>query len=49
MTAVPVKFYQVGSWAAGNRLLGPEMQSVQADAHRANALTSGHRACQGCG
>jgi pyruvate ferredoxin oxidoreductase beta subunit len=47
--STPVKFYQVGSWAAGNRLLGPDNQSVQSDAHRANALTSGHRACQGCG
>jgi pyruvate ferredoxin oxidoreductase beta subunit len=44
-----VKFYQVGSWAAGNRLLGPQDQSVQADGQRANSLTSGHRACQGCG
>ena len=44
-----MKFYQVGSWAAGNRLLGPEEQSVQADPARANSLTSGHRACQGCG
>jgi pyruvate ferredoxin oxidoreductase beta subunit len=49
MTTQPVKYYQVGSWAAGNRLLGPEYQSVQADASRANSLTSGHRACQGCG
>jgi pyruvate ferredoxin oxidoreductase beta subunit len=49
MTTERVKFYQVGSWAAGNRLLGPEAQSAQADPHRANALTSGHRACQGCG
>jgi len=44
-----MKFYQVGSWAAGNRLLGPVDQSVQADPDRANSLTSGHRACQGCG
>src|SRR5207248_3245418 len=44
-----MKFYQVGSWAAGNRLLGPDEQSVQADPARANSLTSGHRACQGCG
>jgi pyruvate ferredoxin oxidoreductase beta subunit len=49
MSAQSVKFYQVGSWAAGNRLLGPDDQSVQADPHRTNALTSGHRACQGCG
>jgi pyruvate ferredoxin oxidoreductase beta subunit len=44
-----VKFYQVGSWAAGNRLLGADDQSVQAAPDRANTLTSGHRACQGCG
>jgi pyruvate ferredoxin oxidoreductase beta subunit len=44
-----VKFYQVGSLAVGNRLLGPDGQSAQADAGRANALTCGHRACQGCG
>jgi pyruvate ferredoxin oxidoreductase beta subunit len=49
MTTERVAFYQVGTWAAGNRLLGPEAQSAQADPHRANSLTSGHRACQGCG
>jgi pyruvate ferredoxin oxidoreductase beta subunit len=49
MTRQPVKFYQVGSLAVGNRLLGPEQRSAQADPDRANALTSGHRACQGCG
>jgi pyruvate ferredoxin oxidoreductase beta subunit len=47
--AQQVKFYQVGSFAAGNRLLGPESQSDQADPGRSNALTCGHRACQGCG
>src|SRR3954468_8457800 len=41
--------YQVGSFAVGNRLLAPELRTGQADARRANALTSGHRACQGCG
>jgi len=45
----PVKFFQVGSFAAGNRLLEPEQRTVQAGAGRANTLTSGHRACQGCG
>ena len=45
----PVKFYQVGSFAAGNRLLPPEQRTVQAGASRTNALNSGHRACQGCG
>ncbi len=49
MTAERTLFYQVGTWAAGNRLLGPDAQSTQADMDRANSLTSGHRACQGCG
>ncbi|HLK44174.1 MAG TPA: thiamine pyrophosphate-dependent enzyme [Thermoleophilia bacterium] len=44
-----VKFYQVGSFAVGNRLLEPDRHSAQADAQRANSLISGHRACQGCG
>jgi len=45
----PIKFYQVGSHAAGNRLLDPELRSVQADPNRSNSITKGHRACQGCG
>ncbi len=45
----PIKFYQVGSYAAGNRLLDPEQRSVQSDPGRCNAITKGHRACQGCG
>jgi pyruvate ferredoxin oxidoreductase beta subunit len=49
MTVERTRFYQVGSWAAGNRLLEPESASVQADPGRTNALTCGHRACQGCG
>src|SRR5512144_2738130 len=44
-----IKFYQAGSFVAGNRLLDPEQRTVQADTERANSLTSGHRACQGCG
>jgi pyruvate ferredoxin oxidoreductase beta subunit len=44
-----VKFFQVGSFAAGNRLLDADERSVQADRDRSNALTKGHRACQGCG
>jgi pyruvate ferredoxin oxidoreductase beta subunit len=44
-----VKFYQTGSFAVGNRLLDPAQRSTQADVGRANAITSGHRACQGCG
>ncbi len=45
----PVKFYQAGSFVVGNRLLDPEQRSVQARMERSNTLTSGHRACQGCG
>jgi len=45
----PVKFYQTGSFVVGNRLLGEDERSVQADARRTNSLNSGHRACQGCG
>lgn len=41
--------YQVGSFAVGNRLLPAEERTAQADAARANAITKGHRACQGCG
>ncbi len=49
MTAVPLKFYQVGSFAVGNRLVDPDLRSVQSDTDRTNAINSGHRACQGCG
>jgi pyruvate ferredoxin oxidoreductase beta subunit len=49
MTRAPVRFYQVGSFAVGNRLLEPEQRSVQSELARPNAITSGHRACQGCG
>lgn len=44
-----IKFYQVGSFAVGNRLLDIEDRTVQSGAARNNSLTSGHRACQGCG
>jgi len=49
MAARTIKFYQVGSHAVGNRLLDPELASVQSDPNRSNAITKGHRACQGCG
>src|SRR5512135_3379679 len=49
MPAQQIRFYQVGSFAVGNRLLDPEQRSVQSDPSRSNAITSGHRACQGCG
>jgi len=44
-----VRFYQVGSFAVGNRLLEVDQRNAQSDPERANSLTSGHRACQGCG
>ncbi|HUN91383.1 MAG TPA: thiamine pyrophosphate-dependent enzyme [Burkholderiaceae bacterium] len=49
MSHQPVKFYQTGTFTVGNRLLTPESRTVQASEARANALNSGHRACQGCG
>jgi pyruvate ferredoxin oxidoreductase beta subunit len=47
MSTEAVKFYQVGSFAVGNRLL--DLTSVQSDPNRSNSINSGHRACQGCG
>ena len=44
-----IKFFQTGSFVAGNRLLDEEQRSVQSDPRRSNSLTKGHRACQGCG
>jgi len=49
MSQSSVKFYQTGTFTVGNRLLAPEVRAVQASGARANALNSGHRACQGCG
>ena len=49
MTYAPVKFYQTGTHTVGNRLLPQENRTVQADGERANSLSCGHRACQGCG
>lgn len=49
MAVQPIKFYQTGTFAAGNRLLDPGLQSHQASVDRANSITSGHRACPGCG
>lgn len=45
----PVKFYQTGTHTVGNRLLDAAQRTVQATVERSNAITSGHRACQGCG
>lgn len=44
-----VKFYQKGTFTVGNRLVDVTTRSVQASDARSNAITSGHRACQGCG
>ena len=49
MAEQKIKHYQVGTYAVGNRLLPPDERSVQARMDRSNTLTSGHRACQGCG
>ena len=42
-------FYQKGTFTVGNRLVPDTQRSVQASIDRSNALTCGHRACQGCG
>lgn len=44
-----VKFYQKGTFTVGNRLVDGEKRNVQSSMDRSNAITSGHRACQGCG
>lgn len=49
MTTQPVRFYQVGSFAVGNRLVDQASRTVQSRFDRNNSLDSGHRACQGCG
>ncbi len=49
MAVQDLKFYQTGTHVVGNRLLDAGQRSVQADTGRSNSLTSGHRACRGCG
>ena len=49
MPETKIRFYQVGSHAVGNRLLDPALATVQSERERSNAITKGHRACQGCG
>jgi pyruvate ferredoxin oxidoreductase beta subunit len=44
-----LKFYQKGTLTVGNRLVDEAERTVQASLARSNSLTSGHRACQGCG
>lgn len=42
-----LKYYQKGTLTVGNRLVSEGDRSVQASQARSNALTCGHRACQG--
>ncbi len=49
MAEEKLKLYQLGTFAVGNRLLEPDERTVQSRTERSNTLTSGHRACQGCG
>src|SRR5215472_12369410 len=49
MPTTRLKYFQTGSFAAGNRLVDQDQRSVQSALERANAITCGHRACQGCG
>ncbi|HET7691127.1 MAG TPA: thiamine pyrophosphate-dependent enzyme [Nocardioidaceae bacterium] len=44
-----LKLYQIDTFAVGNRLLDADRRTVQASTGRANGITSGHRACRGCG
>ncbi len=44
-----LRFYQKGTFTVGNRLVSDAERAVQASIDRSNALTCGHRACQGCG
>ena len=49
MVQQDIKLFQTGTFVVGNRLLDPDQRTVQARTGRSNTLTSGHRACQGCG
>ncbi len=48
-TAQKLRYYQKGTFTVGNRLVDEAARTVQASEERSNALTCGHRACQGCG
>ena len=48
-TSQKLRYYQKGTFTVGNRLVDAAARTVQASEERSNALTSGHRACQGCG
>ena len=47
--AQKLRYYQKGTFTVGNRLVDEAARTVQASEERSNALTCGHRACQGCG
>ncbi len=47
--AQKLRYYQKGTFTVGNRLVDEAARTVQASEARSNALTCGHRACQGCG
>lgn len=49
MSTSRIKFYQTGTYTAGNRLLDEAARTVQSRMDRTNSLNAGHRACQGCG
>ena len=49
MKTQAIHFYQTGTFTVGNRLLDASERTVQSEPSRQNSLTSGHRACQGCG
>jgi pyruvate ferredoxin oxidoreductase beta subunit len=49
MSASSTEEDQTGALTVGNRLTPADHRAAQADSHRANTVTCGHRACQGCG
>ena len=49
MSTPRIKFYQTGTYTAGNRMLDEAARTVQSRMDRTNSLNAGHRACQGCG
>ena len=49
MTNPTDTFRRMEAFTVGNRLLTPGMTTTQAQEDRNNSLTSGHRACRGCG
>ena len=45
MTTQRIKFYQSGTYTAGNRLLDEETRTVQSRLDCTNSLNARHRAC----